>query len=76
MNNLSYEEMFNALEEYNIEAEKSISPDSKEDNNRKIFSSPIQIAEFMEAPKQDNFSPEEFFEFTNSFKRILEKENE
>jgi len=27
-------------------------------------------------PKQDNSSPEEFLEYSDSFKRILEKDNE
>lgn len=34
------------------------------------------MAEFLELPKQDNSSPDLFIEFTSSFKRIMEKDNE
>jgi hypothetical protein len=34
------------------------------------------VAEFLEIPKQENSSPDEFLEYSDSFKRILEKDNE
>ena len=43
----------------------------------RLFSSPIHIAEFAEMQKQENgSSPDIFIEFSNSFRRIVEHDNE
>ena len=60
-------------EEIVIEKENR-SPVSKLSHSR-AFSSPINIASFVEQVKGDNMSPDYFLEFSNSFNRILENEN-
>jgi len=74
-----FDDIEEALDDFNIEGEKSISPDSKDskdNHHQKLFSSPIHVAEFFDQHKQESTSPDLFIEFTSSFKRIMEKDNE